>query len=108
MQIVDLPGFREFALDEEKQALADSIERLVTRFMEDKRNVMLCVEQAGDAANLGTLNKCKKIDPNFDRTILIRNKLDKYYILYDMGYKGESFPYDYRGKIIMNNWWHFK
>ncbi|CAD7957861.1 unnamed protein product [Amoebophrya sp. A120] len=79
MQIVDLPGFREFALDEEKQRLADAIERLVTRFMEDKRNVMLCVEQAGDAANLGTLNKCKKIDPNFDRTILIRNKLDKFY-----------------------------
>ena len=39
----------------------------------------LSVEQAGDAANLGTLNKCKKIDPNFDRTILIRNKLDKFY-----------------------------
>eukprot|EP00392_Amoebophrya_sp_AT5.2_P012684 g12791.t1 len=79
MQIVDLPGFREFALDEDKQRLADAIEKLVTRFMEDKRNVMLCVEQAGDAANLGTLNKCKKIDPNFDRTILIRNKLDKFY-----------------------------
>ena len=47
--------------------------------MEDKRNVMLCVEQAGDAANLGTLNRCKKIDPNFERTILIRNKLDKFY-----------------------------
>ena len=77
MQIVDLPGFREFALDEDKQRLADSIEKLVTRFMEDKRNVMLCVEQAGDAANLGTLNKCKRIDPNFERTILIRNKLDK-------------------------------
>ncbi len=27
MQIADLPGFREFALDEEKQRLADSIER---------------------------------------------------------------------------------
>ena len=77
MQIVDLPGFREFALDDDKQRLADSIEKLVMRFMEDKRNVMLCVEQAGDAANLGTLNKCKKIDPNFERTILIRNKLDK-------------------------------
>jgi hypothetical protein len=45
--------------------------------MSDKRNVMLCVEEAGDAANLGTLRKCKKIDPNFERTILIRNKLDK-------------------------------
>ena len=63
MQIVDLPGFRDFALDQEKQNLANAIERMVTRYMEDPRNVMLCVEQAGDAANLGTLNRCKKIDP---------------------------------------------
>eukprot|EP00440_Ansanella_granifera_P049326 gb/GFBE01053442.1/.p1 GENE.gb/GFBE01053442.1/~~gb/GFBE01053442.1/.p1 ORF type:complete len:726 (+),score=176.49 gb/GFBE01053442.1/:1-2178(+) len=79
MQIVDLPGFRDFALDAGKQNLADQIEQLVTSFMQDKRNVMLCVEQAGDAANLSTLARCRKLDPELKRTILIRNKLDKYY-----------------------------
>jgi hypothetical protein len=79
MQVVDLPGFRDFALDSEKQKLADKIEALVMRFMTDERNTMLCVEESGDAANLATLTKCKRLDPNFSRTILIRNKLDKYY-----------------------------
>merc|ERR1719409_2025834 len=79
MQIVDLPGFREFAADASKKALADQIEALNMRFMNDKRNVMLCVEEAGDAANLATLGRCKQVDPSFDRTVLIRNKLDKYY-----------------------------
>lgn len=79
MQVVDLPGFRDFALDVEKQKLADKIEALVLRFMQDERNVMLCVEESGDAANLGTLTRCKRLDANFSRTILIRNKLDKYY-----------------------------
>lgn len=79
MQIVDLPGFREFALDNDKQHLANQIESLVVSFMKDERNVMLCVEEAGDAANLATLTRCKKIDPSFSRTVLIRNKLDKYY-----------------------------
>jgi len=79
MQVVDLPGFREFALDETKQRLAEQIETLVMGFMQDKRNVMLCVEEAGDAANLATLSKCRRVDPKFHRTILIRNKLDKYY-----------------------------
>jgi GTP-binding protein EngB required for normal cell division len=79
MQVVDLPGFRDFALDTEKQKLADKIEALVMRFMTDDRNVMLCVEESGDAANLATLTKCKRLDPTFSRTILIRNKLDKYY-----------------------------
>lgn len=79
MQIVDLPGFRDFALDEKKQQLADQIEAMVMRFMKDERNVMICVEEAGDAANLSTLTRCKKMDPNFKRTILVRNKLDKYY-----------------------------
>ncbi|KAF4684657.1 hypothetical protein FOZ60_007425 [Perkinsus olseni] len=79
MQIVDLPGFRDFALDKEKQQLADQIDNLVMRFMQDTRNVMLCVEEAGDAANLSTLSRCKRLDPGFQRTILIRNKLDKYY-----------------------------
>lgn len=79
MQIVDLPGFREFALDADKKDLKDQIEALVTSFMKDERNVMLCVEEAGDAANLSTLARCKQLDPKFERTVLIRNKLDKYY-----------------------------
>jgi GTP-binding protein EngB required for normal cell division len=80
MQIVDLPGFRDFAMDAAKTKLSEEIKELVTeRFMKDKRNVMLCVEQAGDAANMSTLGKCKEIDPNLERTVLIRNKLDKYY-----------------------------
>jgi len=79
MQVVDLPGFRDFAMDEEKQRLAERIQSMVEMFMADTRNVMLCVEEAGDAANLSTLTKCRKYDQKFDRTILIRNKLDKYY-----------------------------
>eukprot|EP00913_Durusdinium_trenchii_P008037 g7536.t1 len=71
MQIVDLPGFRDFALDQ--------IEELVMTFMRDPRNVMLCVEQCGDAATMSTLGKCRQIDPNPCRTILVRTKLDKYY-----------------------------
>jgi len=79
MQIVDLPGFREFALDDKKQRLAEQIDSLVTGFMQDKNNFMLCVEEAGDAANLSTLTRCKKLDPRFQRTLLVRTKLDKYY-----------------------------
>jgi len=79
MQIVDLPGFRDFALDPGKQALADRIEELDMSFMRDPRNVMLCVEQAGDAATMASLAKCRNVDPKFERTVLIRNKLDKYY-----------------------------
>lgn len=79
MQIVDLPGFRDFALDKAKQDLADQIEVLVTQFMSDSRNILLCVEEAGDAANMATLARCKRLDPQHRRTILIRNKLDKYY-----------------------------
>jgi hypothetical protein len=37
------------------------------------------VEEAGDAANMATLARCKRLDPDHRRTILIRNKLDKYY-----------------------------
>lgn len=79
MQIVDLPGFRDFAHDAAGQALSQKIETLVSQFMNVKNNVMLCVEQASDAATMSTLAKCRNIDPKFDRTILIRNKLDKYY-----------------------------
>lgn len=79
MQIVDLPGFRGFAVDAGKKGLQEMIHTLVTEFMVDKNNVMLCVEQAGDASNMATLDKCRSIDPKFERTILIRNKLDKHY-----------------------------
>jgi len=79
MQIVDLPGFRDFAGDASKQALSEKIESLVRKFMLTRNNVMLCVEQASDAATMSTLAKCREIDPRFERTILIRNKLDKYY-----------------------------
>merc|ERR1719422_1412907 len=79
MQIVDLPGFRDFALDDAKQRLAQKIEDLDTSFMADPRNVILCVEQCGDAAVMSSLQRARQYDPNFERTILIRNKLDKYY-----------------------------
>jgi GTP-binding protein EngB required for normal cell division len=79
MQIVDLPGFRDFAMDKSKEALGEEIHKLVMEYMKDSKNVMLCVEQSGDAATMSTLNKAREIDPKFDRTILIRNKLDKYY-----------------------------
>eukprot|EP00919_Chromeraceae_sp_WS-2016_P055678 GHVR01132274.1.p1 GENE.GHVR01132274.1~~GHVR01132274.1.p1 ORF type:complete len:620 (+),score=123.12 GHVR01132274.1:134-1993(+) len=79
MQIVDLPGFREFSLDKTKEDLAKEIETLNVSFMKDPRNVMICVEEAGDAANMATLGRCKQIDPSFERTVLVRNKLDKYY-----------------------------
>jgi GTPase SAR1 family protein len=79
IQIIDLPGFRDFALDAARQELNTQIDRLVTGFMNDTRNIMICVEEAGDAANAATLARCKKIDPDFKRTILVRNKLDKAY-----------------------------
>eukprot|EP00929_Paragymnodinium_shiwhaense_P008398 TRINITY_DN112356_c0_g1_i1.p1 TRINITY_DN112356_c0_g1~~TRINITY_DN112356_c0_g1_i1.p1 ORF type:complete len:769 (-),score=208.65 TRINITY_DN112356_c0_g1_i1:125-2431(-) len=79
MQIVDLPGFRDFALDDSKKALSSRIQELVLTFMRDMNNIMLCVEQAGDASTMSTLQKCREIDPKFERTILIRTKLDKYY-----------------------------
>merc|ERR1712216_297879 len=79
VQIVDLPGFRDFASDPSKQVLSDKIESLVGEFMRVRNNVMLCVEQASDAATMSTLAKCREIDPKFERTVLIRNKFDKYY-----------------------------
>jgi GTPase SAR1 family protein len=79
MQIVDLPGFRDFSIDDAKKDLSRMIEELNGEFMRDPRNVMLCVEQCGDASTMSTLAKCRDLDPTFKRTILIRNKLDKYY-----------------------------
>jgi len=79
MQIVDLPGFRDFALNAERQKLGDEIDELDMEFMRDSRNVILCVEQAGDAATMASLARCRNLDPKFERTVLIRNKLDKYY-----------------------------
>jgi GTP-binding protein EngB required for normal cell division len=79
MLVTDLPGFREFSLDAETQVLADKISDLVEKFIKDKKNIMLCVEEAGDSATLSILAKCRKFDANSARTILVRNKLDKYY-----------------------------
>jgi GTP-binding protein EngB required for normal cell division len=79
MQIVDLPGFRDFSIDDSKKALSSQIEELNQGFMSEAKNVMLCVEQCGDASTMSTLAKCRDLDPMFKRTILIRNKLDKYY-----------------------------
>jgi GTP-binding protein EngB required for normal cell division len=79
MQIVDLPGYRGFAHNKEGQILADKIMQMNETFLKDPRNTIMCVEEAGDAANMSTLNRVKNYDPQFKRTILIRNKLDKYY-----------------------------
>jgi len=77
--LVDLPGFRSYAKDDAMQQLAKKIDTLVFKFMNDENNIMLCVEEAGDAAGFATLGKAKQVDPTYKRTILIRNKLDKYY-----------------------------
>jgi len=77
--IVDLPGFRAYAKDQAMQALATKIDRLNQKFMADENNVMLCVEEAGDNSGFATLGKCKQVDPNYRRTVLIRNKFDKFY-----------------------------
>lgn len=53
--LVDLPGFRAYAKDAAMQDLAHKIDKLVHKFMEDENNVMLCVEEAGDAAGLSRL-----------------------------------------------------
>jgi len=79
MQIVDLPGYRSFAADEGGRVLAQKIERLNDSFLNNPRNVILCVEEAGDAANLSTLRRVAAADPDYKRTLLIRNKLDKFY-----------------------------
>ena len=79
MLVTDLPGFRDFSLDTERQKLADRIVDLVQKFMKDPNNIMLCVEEAGDSATLSTLARCQRVDPTYSRTVLVRNKLDKYY-----------------------------
>jgi len=79
MQIVDLPGYRNFAIDDKAGLLARNIEALNKTFLQDNRNVVLCVEEAGDASNCKSLAKVREFDPQYKRTILIRNKLDKYY-----------------------------
>mmetsp|Transcript_47732 Transcript_47732/g.104038 ORF Transcript_47732/g.104038 Transcript_47732/m.104038 type:complete len:728 (-) Transcript_47732:125-2308(-) len=79
MQIVDLPGYRSYAADDAGRALAQQIEVLNGSFLADPRNVILCMEEAGDAANLSSLKRVSECDPQYKRTILIRNKLDKYY-----------------------------
>lgn len=77
--LVDLPGFRAYCKDEKMQELSAKIDKLVSKFMQDENNTMICVEEAGDAAGFATLGRCKQLDPSYRRTILVRNKLDKYY-----------------------------
>mmetsp|Transcript_64829 Transcript_64829/g.186525 ORF Transcript_64829/g.186525 Transcript_64829/m.186525 type:complete len:730 (+) Transcript_64829:79-2268(+) len=79
MQIVDLPGYRSYASNEEGRILAKKIETLNGRFLYDQRNTVICVEEAGDAANLSSLRRVSEADPDYKRTLLVRNKLDKYY-----------------------------
>jgi len=79
LTMVDLPGYRGFASSAQSQQLANKIEDLNKSYLSDVRNTILCVEEAGDAANMASLRKAADFDPNFKRTILIRNKLDKYY-----------------------------
>mmetsp|Transcript_5303 Transcript_5303/g.12770 ORF Transcript_5303/g.12770 Transcript_5303/m.12770 type:complete len:724 (+) Transcript_5303:126-2297(+) len=79
LSIVDLPGFRAYAKDAAMQQLTNKIDMLAAKYMADENNVMLCVEEAGDAAGFSSLGRCKQVDPSYRRTILIRNKLDKYY-----------------------------
>jgi hypothetical protein len=79
MQIVDLPGYRAFSQSEAARTLAGQIEALNLNYLKDTRNVILCVEEAGDAANLAALRRVQEHDPQYKRTILVRNKLDKYY-----------------------------
>ncbi|CAK0857389.1 unnamed protein product [Prorocentrum cordatum] len=50
MQIVDLPGFRDFSIDDSKKELSRKIEELNKGFMSDARNVMLCVAAGGLAS----------------------------------------------------------
>jgi len=77
--LVDLPGFRSYAKDAAMQDLSGKIDKMVFKFMNDENNIMLVVEEAGDAAGFATLGRAKQVDPTYKRTILIRNKLDKYY-----------------------------
>lgn len=79
MQIVDLPGYRGYSANEQSKILANKIVKLNETFLSDPRNTVLCVEEAGDAANLSSLSRVREVDPQFKRTILVRNKLDKYY-----------------------------
>mmetsp|Transcript_9918 Transcript_9918/g.21610 ORF Transcript_9918/g.21610 Transcript_9918/m.21610 type:complete len:728 (-) Transcript_9918:14-2197(-) len=79
MQIVDLPGYRSFASDEAGRKLMSQIESLNATFINDPRNVIICVEEAGDAANMSSLRRVSQVDKDYKRSILVRNKLDKYY-----------------------------
>lgn len=78
-RVIDMPGFRELALDPRQQRILDTICKLNMEYMWDPRNVILCVEHADDAANLSTLERVREVDPGYKRTILVMNKLDKYY-----------------------------
>merc|ERR1712139_609777 len=80
MQVVDLPGFRYYSTPE-TESLASDIEAMVMKYMRDLNNQIICVEEASDATKYMTLMKCgqEDVDPSYKGTVLVRNKLDKYY-----------------------------
>ena len=73
--IEDLPGFR---VNDMNSSDKEFIEELVVERTKDKNTIILCVESATEEiSNSISLNFIKKrIDPNFERTILVLNKLD--------------------------------
>ena len=66
MQMAEVPNFRDLALDQDRQQLADKIQDLVLDLVSERHNVLICVEQAGKAAATSTVARCREIDPNFD------------------------------------------
>eukprot|EP00916_Digyalum_oweni_P024580 GHVL01040641.1.p1 GENE.GHVL01040641.1~~GHVL01040641.1.p1 ORF type:complete len:721 (+),score=130.51 GHVL01040641.1:655-2817(+) len=62
-----------------EQGLSDSIKTLNEKYMQQDDSVMIVVEEAGDAANMSSLQRARRFDPTMERTILVWNKLDKYY-----------------------------
>jgi len=75
-QFVDMPGFREPSENGGEQAVAAAIEDMHTTFLQDRNNVLLCVEQASEDLDLSALQRCQLVDPKFERTVLILTKFD--------------------------------
>ena len=48
-----------FGFSMEGKKLQADVERLAMSFMRDTNNVMVCVEQAGDASTMSTLARCR-------------------------------------------------
>jgi len=78
VQLIDLPSFSQFEKDPSLRSMSSEVAELAMSFMRDKRNVMLCIEEGNDASTMTALAKCHEVDPSFERTILVRSKLEKY------------------------------